>query len=73
MHKIHEEKGQFNLLYQIPQIIYSTLISRFIDTLIRKLALSQDDIIDLKQVRKISKNLKKNLIRLLKIKFTYLT
>ena len=37
--------------------------------MIRKLALSQDDIVHLKQVRKISKNLKKNLIRLLKIKF----
>ena len=36
MHKIYQDKGEYNFLYQIPQIIYSTLISRFIDTLIKK-------------------------------------
>ena len=40
MHKIYKDKGNFDLLYQIPQIIYSTLISKFIDTFIRRLALS---------------------------------
>ena len=34
MHKIYEDKGKFNFLYQIPQILYSTLISKFIDSLI---------------------------------------
>ena len=48
MHKIYEDKGKFNFLYQIPQILYSTLISRFIDSLIKNLALSQDTIVDLK-------------------------
>ena len=69
MHKIHQDKGTFDFLYQIPQIIYSVLISRFIDTLIRKLALSQDNIVDLKQARKITKKQKKNLFRILKLKF----
>ena len=36
MNKIYEDKGKFNFLYQIPQILYSTLISRFIDALIKK-------------------------------------
>ena len=49
MHKIYQDKGKFDLLYQIPQILYSALISRFIDTLIKNLALSQDNIIELKQ------------------------
>ena len=49
MHKIYEDKGKFNILYQIPQILYSTFISKFIDGFIRKLALTQDDISDLKQ------------------------
>ena len=49
MHKIYEDKGKFNFLYQIPQILYSTFISKFIDGFIRKLALTQDNIIDLKQ------------------------
>ena len=34
MHKIYEDKGKFNFLYQIPQILYSTIISRFIDALL---------------------------------------
>ena len=50
MHKIYEEKGKFNLLYQLPQILYSTLISKFIDSLIRKFALSQDNILEFKQI-----------------------
>ena len=31
MHKIYEDKGEFNFLYQLPQIILSTLISKIID------------------------------------------
>ena len=26
MHKIYQDKGKYNLLFQIPQILYSTLI-----------------------------------------------
>ena len=36
MHKIYEDKGKFNFLYQIPQILYSTLISRVIHSFIKK-------------------------------------
>ena len=71
MHKIYEDKGKFNFLYQIPQILYSTLISKFIDGFIRKLALSQDNIVDLKQEKE---NLDKKYIqikRILKIKFIF--
>ena len=49
MHKIYEDKGKFNILYQLPQIIYSYLISSVLDTLLQLLALSDDDIIDFKQ------------------------
>ena len=52
MHKIYQDKGKYNFLYQIPQILYSTLISRFIDTLIKNLALYQDNIIELKQEKR---------------------
>ena len=52
MHKIYQDRGKFDLLFQIPQILYSTLISRFIDTLIKTLALSQDVIIELKQEKR---------------------
>ena len=71
IHKIYQDKGEFNILYQIPQTLYSTLIGKFIDTIIKNLALSQDIIIELKE-EKIKKleNKHKNLIRILNIKFT---
>ena len=65
MHKIYKDRGKFDLLFQIPQILYSTLISRFIDTLIKTLALSQDNIIELKKEKR--KNyIKKKYLRILK-------
>ena len=74
MHKIYQDKGKFNLLYQIPQILYSTLISKIFDTFIRNLALSNDNIAELKkekEKRKIDlKNKHTKLLRTLKIKFS---
>ena len=72
MHKIYQDKGKFNFLYQIPQTLYSTLIGKFIDTLIKNLSISQDNIITLKQ-EKLKINLDrryKKIIRTLNIKFT---
>ena len=74
MHKIYEDKGKFNFLYQIPQILYSTLISKFIDSLIKNLALSQDNVVSLKQENEktnLDKKYRKKLLRVLKIKFTF--
>ena len=71
MHKIYKDKGKFDLLYQIPQILYSTLISKIIDTFIKALALSQNNIIELKRT-KDKKNLvdiQNKLLLILKIKF----
>ena len=72
MNKIYIDKGKYNFLYQIPQILYSTMISKFIDIFIRILALSQDNIVELKQEKnkKDLDNKYKKLIKKLKIKFT---
>ena len=71
MHKIYQDKGEYNFLYQIPQILYSTLISRFIDTLIKKFALLQDNIIKLKKENgKANLDKKYNrILNIIKIKF----
>ena len=67
MHKIYEEKGSFNLIYQLPQIIYSSLISLVLNTLLNLLALSQDEILKLKKdknknnINKRKKNINDNL------------
>ena len=73
MHKIYEDKGKFNFLYQAPQIIYSSIISRLIDSVIKIFALSQDNIVELKQEKeKSTLDIKyKSLIKKLKIKFTF--
>ena len=52
MHKIYKDRGKYDLLFQLPQILYSTLISRFIDISIKTLASSQDIIIELKQEKR---------------------
>ena len=46
MEKIYEDKGSFNFIYQIPQILYSSLISLFIMVFINMLGLSQDNIVE---------------------------
>ena len=50
MHKIYTEQGKFNLEYQIPQIVYSTIIVSGINILINYLALTENDIISLKSI-----------------------
>ena len=54
MHKIYEDNGEFDIINQLPQIIYSTLISYVFDYLLNLLALSADDIIEFKQIRQTS-------------------
>ena len=49
MHKIYEDEGSFNFVYQLPQIAYSTLISTALDILLKLLALSEGNIIDYKK------------------------
>ena len=46
IHNIYEDQGTFNIIYQIPQIIYSNIISFIIDKIIRFLSLSQGDVIE---------------------------
>ena len=71
IHKIYEDKGSYNFIYQIPQILYSSLISGVANVIIKLLSLSQSDIIELKQY-KSNKNFdikRKELLQKLNIKF----
>ena len=67
MHQIYEDKGKFQFLYQLPQIIYSSLISIVFNTLLKFLALSESKILALKSIKedidinKREENLNKNL------------
>ena len=59
MHKILQDGGDFNFIYQLPQIIYSTIISFIIITFLSFLALSEDDILELKK-EKVKKDYEKH-------------
>ena len=51
MHKIYVSNGSFDIEYQLPKIIYSSLISIVLNTLLKMLALSNSDILKFKQDR----------------------
>ena len=54
MHKIYIDKGKFDFIYQLPQIIYSMLISIVINMIIKKLALSEKSVLEVKKIKKIN-------------------
>ena len=72
---IYEDKGSFNLEYQIPPILYSTIISVFIFYLMRYIFLTENNIEEMKEEIKKNKNLEdkvKKLSKKMKIKFILL-
>ena len=72
-HNIYKDKGKYNFNYQIPKIIYSTIISSIINIIVKMLSLSYKDIIELKNAT-ISDDfdlVEKKFIRCLNIRFIW--
>ena len=71
MHRIYEDQGKFNFIYQLPQITYSNLISSILTLLIKLLALSEGSILSFKENKKPEelKQREDELKKMLKIKF----
>mgnify|MGYP003571295984 CR=1 FL=1 len=59
MHKIYKDYGNYNIIYQIPQILYSSIISTAINIILKNLSLSESNILKLKQ-EKDYKNARKS-------------
>ena len=57
MHKIYIDEGEFDFIYQIPMILYSSFISGIINTIIKYFALSEIIILEIKN-KKIIENFK---------------
>ena len=55
MHKIHEDNGAFNIFIQIPQILYSTIISSIINIILKQLSLSEKNILTIKREKNLEK------------------
>ena len=49
MHRIYKEYGVYNILYRIPQILYSSIIPTIINILLKTLSLTEKDILKIKQ------------------------
>ena len=71
MHEIYNDSGSFNLNYQLPQIVYSFLISYFINFIIEYLTLSEETVIAINS--KKGNNQKENMaaINRMKLKFHF--
>ena len=67
MQQIFIDQGKFRLIYQIPQILYSTLLSSIMTFILKQLSLSQNELIKIKKEpnkaksKKIANQSKKNL------------
>ena len=65
MSKINEDKGNFDIIFQIPQILYSTIISSVINIILKYLSLSEKQMLSIKKqndyrkAEKEAKNIKK--------------
>ena len=69
MHKIYKDYGVYNIIYQLPQVLYSSFISSVLNLIIKTLSLTEKNIIKLKQEKKNVKNKKIELIKYLYYKF----
>ena len=71
MHKIYENHGNYNFLYQIIQIFYSTLICGVINTTLKLLSLSENSILKIKNQKnfKLALDNSKNIKKYIKIKY----
>ena len=70
MGKINQDGGSFNFIYNLPQIIYSNIISTIINEIINYLALIEDLFIEYRNKAKKENvfKLSSNLIKIIKIK-----
>ena len=70
MNNIYEVNGAFKFIYQIPQILYSSIITTGISIILQKLSISEDQILDMKKEKDLekSKNIANKIKKNLKLK-----
>ena len=55
MHKIYNSGGSYDFTYQIPKIIYSSLISTLINCILKSLSLSEMNVLEIKNENNVNK------------------
>ena len=74
LHQIFEDKGKYNITYQLPKIISSAVISTVVLRLMLQfLVLTDKDILQVKnqQTRELAMNMKEERLKCMKIKFAF--
>ena len=71
MHKMFLDYGKYNFIQQIPQIIYSTLISKLLEILLCFLSMTDNYYYKIKLDKNINKNLLIKIMKRIKIKITF--
>ena len=73
MHEIYEDNSSFNILIQIPIIIYSSCITSVINVILKQLSLSENNILSIKKEKDYLFAVKKskNILRCVLIKFFF--
>ena len=71
MHKIYTDKGEYDFIYRLPEIIISTLVTQVINISVKKLSLSEGSIIYIKSIKYMDLTIKeaKKTYTCLKIRF----
>ena len=69
MHKLYVNQGTYNILLQLPQILFSTVISAVINAILKMLSLTEKNIISLKKEKEKVIDKIKSTQKCLKIKF----
>ena len=59
MHEIYKSNGKYNIILKIPQLLYSSLISTFINLILRTLSLSENGLLAIKKQKSLQSGLKK--------------
>ena len=60
MHNLYVNNGGFDILYHLSQIIYSSVISALVNTVLRTLSLSENNILKLKSEKIVSNAIEKS-------------
>ena len=68
MHKIYIDYGKYNFIQQIPQIIYSSLVSLIIEILIGILSFTDKNIYEIRQLKEFSSEKINKIFKKIKIK-----
>ena len=68
MHKIKEDQGIYDFVFQLPQILYSSLICTIINTIVTHLSLNEKEILEIKKEKNNRKEKALKVLKRIRIK-----